>query len=176
MFLIIGEPLGFSQVHFKRENVDCPAGARLRSAHGTLKTIDDKLLRIDSSAPEGWVLLGRHCVDCDTVFHPVRYRCPRCGSANLRNADLPMTGKVRTLTLVRRTGPNSMVPAPYHLAIIDLDSGPTIEAISGSDLEHAEIEPGVRVKLVLESIGRDEDGEEIGAYRFALNGDGGPPE
>lgn len=117
--------------------------------------------------------MGRHCLDCDTVSHPVRYRCPRCGSANLRDVDLPTTGKIRTLTLVRRTGPNSMVPAPYHVAIIDLDSGPTIEAISASDLQHAAIESGLRVRLVLESIGRDEDGAEIGAYRFTLNGDGG---
>jgi uncharacterized OB-fold protein len=66
-----------------------------------------------------------------------------------------------------------MVPAPYYVAIIDLDSGPTIEAISSAQLDGQNIESGVRVKLVLESIGQDEEGEEIGAYRFSLDEDGG---
>ena len=138
-----------------------------------MKAVDDKLLRLDSSAPDGWSLIGRRCSDCDTVFHPVRYRCPRCGSANLDDVDLPKTGVIRTLTLVHRTGPSSMVPAPYYVAIIDLDSGPTVEAISGAALDSAKIEAGARVALMLESIGTDEEGEELGAYRFALDGDGG---
>lgn len=66
-----------------------------------------------------------------------------------------------------------MVAAPYYVAIIDLDSGPTIEAISGSGLDTRKIDAGARVKLVLESIGTGEDGEEVGAYRFALDGNGG---
>ncbi len=66
-----------------------------------------------------------------------------------------------------------MVPAPYYVAIIDLDSGPTVEAISGSALDSAKIEAGARVELMLESIGTDEEGEELGAYRFALDGNGG---
>ena len=97
----------------------------------------------------------------------MRYRCPRCGFANLDDVDLPKAGVIKALTLVYRTGPSSMVPAPYYVAIVDLDSGPTVEAISGSQVDSEQIEAGARVELVLESIGTDEEGEEVGAYRFA---------
>lgn len=139
----------------------------------TVKAVDDKLLKLDSSAPDGWVLVGRRCSDCSTVFHPVRYRCPRCGSGDLEEVDLPKTGAVRTLTLVHRTGPAALIEAPYYVAIVDIDAGPTIEAISSAKLSAKNVKPGAKVKLMLESIGGDEDGEEIGAYRFALDGNGG---
>jgi uncharacterized OB-fold protein len=62
-----------------------------------------------------------------------------------------------------------MVPAPYYVALIDLHGGPTIEATSASETDSETIQAGTKVKLVLESLETDDDGEEIAAYRFVPN-------
>lgn len=62
-----------------------------------------------------------------------------------------------------------MINAPYYVALIEIDSGPVIEAVSAGDLAEVDVSPGDRVRLTLETLGRDEDGEEIAAYRFSTD-------
>lgn len=116
------------------------------------------------------MLEGRRCGDCGTVFHPVRFRCPRCGSANLPNVSLPKTGMIMAATKVYQTGPESMIATPYAVALIQIDSGPLIEAVSATGLNEQTLLAGRRVRLVIETLGKDESGEEVMAYRFSLDG------
>lgn len=134
-----------------------------------MKPVDEKLLRIDPSSPDGWTLMAQTCGECGTISHPVRYRCPRCGSAELADVDLEKTGTINTLTRVHQTAADSMISAPYYVALIEIDSGPIIEAVSAGDLAEVAVSPGDRVRLALETLGRDEDGEEIAAYRFSTD-------
>lgn len=64
-----------------------------------------------------------------------------------------------------------MIAAPYDVALIQIDSGPLIEAVSTSQLDERKIATGEPVELVLEALGEDEGGEEIAAYRFKLAGE-----
>lgn len=97
----------------------------------------------------------------------MRYRCPRCGSADLAGVDLEKTGTIQTLTRVLQTGPDSMISVPYYVALIQIDSGPIIEAVSASELGESEISAGTRITLLLEVLDKDEDGDEVAAYRFS---------
>lgn len=62
-----------------------------------------------------------------------------------------------------------MISVPYYLALIQMDSGPLIEAVSASGLGEADISAGSRVTLLLEVLDKDEDGDGIAAYRFSTS-------
>ncbi len=133
------------------------------------KPIDEKLLRIGPSFPDGWSLAAQKCGECGTISHPLRYRCPRCGADDLADVVLEKTGTIKALTRVHQTSPDSVIPAPYWVALIQIDSGPVSEAVSAAHTSGADVSPGDRVTLVLDIVGNDEAGEEIAAYRFSTD-------
>jgi len=73
-------------------------------------------------AREG-VLLLQHCIDCDEFqFYP-RIICSSCGGASLDWQASSGKGTVASFTIVRR-GISADYPAPYVVALIDLQEGP----------------------------------------------------
>lgn len=134
-----------------------------------MKPIDEHLLRLDAGSPDGWTLPAGRCRACQAQFHPLRPRCPRCGAAELQETSLSKSGRLVSYTQVHQTNPASLIPAPYYVGIIQIDDGPIIEATGASALSSAALQDGARVKLVLEPVARDEDGQEIVTYRFLVD-------
>lgn len=136
-----------------------------------MKPVDESLLRLDSGTRDGWRLPADHCSACGIQSHPLRARCPRCGAAELQEVSLPKSGRLVSYTLVHQTTPASMIAPPYHVGLVEIDEGPVIEAVGASTVAASTLLVGARVRLVLEPLGRDEDGEEIVSYRFVLDED-----
>lgn len=136
-----------------------------------MKPVDENLLSLDSGTRDGWRLPASHCSACGAEFHPPRARCPRCGAAELQEVSLPKTGRLLSYTLVHQTSPASMIAPPYYVGLVEIDEGPVIEAVGASRVAASTLLVGARVRLVLEPLGRDEDGEEIVSYRFVLDED-----
>lgn len=69
------------------------------------------------------VLLLQHCVDCGELqFYP-RIICSSCGGGNLDWQASSGKGAVASFTIVQR-GITAAYPAPYMVALIDLEEGP----------------------------------------------------
>jgi uncharacterized OB-fold protein len=139
-----------------------------------MRPIDSKLLQIEDEAAHKWSLPGNRCRDCGEVFHPPRYRCARCTSGNLEPVELARTGTVVSCTQVHQTHPESLVPAPYWVALISLDNGPTIEAVCPVSLEATPPGVGGRVQLVWYELETPAGEEQLVTYAFrGVNGSEG---
>lgn len=91
------------------------------------------------------------CDDCDHLFLPPGPRCPRCWSARLSPRAVSGRGRVYSFAVYRRTYHPGM-PAPYVVALIELDEGPRmISNVIGCAPEEVEIE--MRVRLRFETAG-----------------------
>ena len=72
-------------------------------------------------------LLLQHCTDCERwVFYP-RAICPHCWSSALEWRRASGKGVVKSFTVVHKPGhPAWAVAAPYTVAVIELEEGPTM--------------------------------------------------
>ncbi|WP_165954179.1 Zn-ribbon domain-containing OB-fold protein [Seongchinamella unica] len=69
------------------------------------------------------VLRLQYCSDCDRFqFYP-RILCSECGGRSLSWRSVSGRGRVASFTVVRR-GISPAYPAPYVVALIDLEEGP----------------------------------------------------
>lgn len=80
--------------------------------------------------------------------------------------ELKTTGRIVSYTLVHQTHPESLVPAPYWVALVALDDGPTIEAVCPA--ASGTTEPRVRalIRLDLYELLRKEGEGQLLAYAF----------
>jgi uncharacterized OB-fold protein len=131
-----------------------------------MRPIDEKLLTMDDPSGEKWSLTANKCRDCATIFHPARYRCANCTSANLEPLELAKEGELISFSQVHQTHPDALVHPPYWVGLIRLDKGPIIEAIAPGETEAGPLRVGERVKLTLVQLADADDGEKIVSYGF----------
>jgi uncharacterized OB-fold protein len=91
-------------------------------------------------------LVVPRCDVCGELFWYPRLVCPRCGSGAVTFVEVSGRGTVYARTIMRRgDGPFRDV-APYVLAFVQLDEGPTLMTnIVGADPESVAIGQAVRV-------------------------------
>lgn len=78
------------------------------------------------------VLHGRRCSACGLViFPPQLYGCPKCGTAGdkLEPAQLPAIGRLHSFAIVNQ---HPVLPTPYTIVEVELDSGSLIRALFDS--------------------------------------------
>lgn len=108
-------------------------------------------------------LLGSRCTACGAHFFPIRQACSGCLSRELDTIPLSTEGVLYTFSIVRQSTPE--FPVPYALGYVDLPEGLRIMGqISGCDLEDITI--GMKMELVLEPFGQDDEGEPLTGFRF----------
>jgi len=109
-------------------------------------------------------LVGARCKKCKEVFFPKRFICPICFQEDtLEEIHLSRKGKLYTFCILER-GPMGFDP-PYAVGYIDLPEGVRIYSIlTEADMKKLEI--GMEMELVIESIRKTSDGEEIIGYKF----------
>jgi uncharacterized OB-fold protein len=85
------------------------------------------------------------CADCGHCFLPAGPCCPRCWSTRLDPRELSGRGRVFSFAVYRRTYHAGM-PAPYVVALVELDEGPRlISNIVGCEPEDVSIDLPVAV-------------------------------
>jgi len=117
-----------------------PPRARSRRAH-----------ELTRAAAEGRFALQR-CGDCGTFVYPAREACPACLSADLVLTDAPDGATILSLTTAEVPSDNYFRErAPWRLALVKLDCGPTAIAHLHRD---AGPEGPVKMSLKLDKAGQ----------------------
>jgi uncharacterized OB-fold protein len=114
-------------------------------------------------------LIGTKCGNCNKIFFPPRYICPKCRRiGKLDPYKLNRKGKIISFTVIH-VAPNGFEDqAPYALAIIELDEGPRLTA-QVTDCDPNQIKIGDRVEMIFRRIGQDgEDGAIYYGYKVRL--------
>jgi hypothetical protein len=105
------------------------------------------------------------CEDCDHLFLPPGPCCPRCWSPRLATREVSGRGRVWSFVVYRRTYHPGM-PAPYVVALVELDEGPRlISNIVGCAPEEVVVDMPVCVRF--DAVG------DFTLPRFEKVGDGG---
>ena len=86
------------------------------------------------------------CKSCDHLFLPGGPVCPRCWSDDLRTRCVSGHGEVYSYAIYRRTY-HPAIPAPYVVAIIELDEGVRMVSNVISCVPEA-VNIGMRVQVV----------------------------
>ncbi len=108
-------------------------------------------------------LMGTKCKKCGNVTIPLKPICPKCGSFDVEEFETKGEGIIKSFTVIYVAPKKFEDKAPYAIAIVKLDEGPSIMGrLLGIDLNKAdEIKIGTRVKF--EPL--VENGETIVAFR-----------
>jgi benzoylsuccinyl-CoA thiolase BbsA subunit len=119
------------------------------------------LLRHDKEGP---YLIGGKCASCQAVFFPKQSICPRCTGKNIEETPLSRKGKLYTYTEVYQKPPDYDGPIPYLIGRVLLPEG--VFVLTQLKARKEDLKINRDMKLVVESIYRDEIGKEIIGYKF----------
>jgi uncharacterized protein len=87
----------------------------------------------------------QRCLDCGEPFFFPRAFCPRCSSDRLEWFDCSGRATLYTFTVVRRQAIAGL-PAPYLLALVDLEEGPRMMT-HVVEADPARLEPGAPLRV-----------------------------
>lgn len=79
------------------------------------------MARITEQRKDG-TLIGFRCSNEHTFISPVR-RCPKCGSKEIEQVELPPKGEVVTFTIQNVAAEEFMNETPFAWAIVELEDG-----------------------------------------------------
>ena len=119
------------------------------------------LVRRDEKGP---YLIGGKCTSCHAVFFPKQSVCPRCTAKSIEETLLSRKGKLYTYTEVYQKPPDYDGPIPYFIGRVLLPEG--VFVLTQLKASKEDLKIGAEMKLVVESIYRDEFGKEIIGYKF----------
>src|SRR4030042_4468216 len=119
------------------------------------------LMRQDEEGP---YLIGGKCGSCHAVFFPKQSICPRCTGQSIEESPLSRKGKLYTYTEVYQKPPDYNGPIPYFIGRVLLPEG--VFVLTQLKVRKEDLRINMDVKLVVESIYRDELGKEIIGYKF----------
>jgi uncharacterized OB-fold protein len=119
------------------------------------------------------VLLGSRCTNCDNHMFPRQNGCPRCMSSEQVDVELATTGTLWSWTVQAfppkappYLGPVGDDFVPFGVGYVELPGEVRVEArLTEADPDRLEI--GMPMELVVDTLGNDDDGNEIITYAFA---------
>jgi uncharacterized OB-fold protein len=111
-------------------------------------------------------LVGEVCPHCEIKIFPPRDRCPDCGKEAKQEYQFSGRGTIYSHTVVHQAPAGHEQNAPYPVALVRLDEGPSVTA-QLTDLGDTPVEIGMPVEMVTRKIGEDgERGMLIYHYKF----------
>lgn len=130
------------------------------------KLIKEELFTEPSIPGDEPQLIGSKCTSCGEVFFPRRRICTNCQNTNLEEIKLSQRGKIYSFTVVTQRPPEYYKGSvPYAFGYVELAEGVRVQTLfTGCDLDALKI--GMDVKLVIEKLYEDDEGNEIIAYKF----------
>jgi uncharacterized OB-fold protein len=137
----------------------------------TRLTTSDSVARISLKAalfesiddPSALRLLGGRCRECERFHFPQQEDCPYCGATECESARLSRSGTVYLCTTVTARPPGYDGPIPYGFGVVQLPEGLRIIT---RIVDPQTVSSGATVALTLESVGTDEQGNDIVTYAF----------
>lgn len=109
-----------------------------------------------------WDAARRHelrlprCRGCGRRFFYPRAACPHCLSADVEWQRVSGRGTLHTFTVVHRGQKGFPLPAPYVLAIVELDEGPRLMTnLVDCEPDPATLRIGMAVEVVFADVTRD---------------------
>lgn len=113
-------------------------------------------------------LIGSKCVKCGAEFFPPVYRCRKCGSNEVKDSEMPKTGKIVTYTVLHEPMPGFEAQAPFPLALVKLDNGATVLTQIVDSPEEA-VRTGAKVRATVRRARVDGDsGQIVYGYKFIV--------
>jgi uncharacterized OB-fold protein len=109
-------------------------------------------------------LVANECTACGARFFDRRNACANCGETEFTKADIATNGEVRAFTIVTFAAPG--VPVPYVAALIDCDGTSVRGNLVNVDPDPEHVTLGMKVRLVTQSIGTDDNGTEAIGFGF----------
>ena len=113
-------------------------------------------------------LIGSKCAECGAEFYPPVYRCKKCGSENIKDKEMPRTGKIMTYTVLHEPLPGFDAQTPLYLAVVRLDNGARIltQIVDSPD---ESVKTGAKVKATIRRAIVDGDsGQIVYGYKFVV--------
>ncbi len=98
------------------------------------------------------VLVGSHCLSCDTQMIPPAPICPACGSEEIERRDQPRDGRLYSYSVLH-VG-SARWRRPLALGYVDLDNGARVF----THLEGNDLAIGDTVEVGVGTVGDDEEG------------------
>jgi len=115
-------------------------------------------------------LIGSKCSECGDEFFPPVYKCKGCGSENIRDKEMPKTGKIVTYTVLHEPLPGFEAQAPLYLAVVKLENGARVlTQIVDSPGESVKTGASVRA-TVRRAIVDGDSGQIVYGYKFIVEG------
>mgnify|MGYP001772829375 CR=1 FL=1 len=110
---------------------------------------------------------GSRCRSCGGVFYPPVRVCPRCGSRDLEEVEMPQSGRVISFTTTNEVGASFRRYRPLTFGLVELDNGALVLG-QLVDFAEGELVPGARVRVVIRKLREDgADGIIYYGYKFA---------
>lgn len=109
-------------------------------------------------------IVGVSCKKCGKLHFPVTTLCTECFSEKLEHTALSQEGTIYTFTTVY-IGVKGF-KTPYMLAWIDLDDSRLAAMLDWDHERKNEIKSGMKVRLVVDVLRQDADGNDIVGYKF----------
>ena len=132
----------------------------------SLSPVDPRRLRLDDPEGASGTLLGMRCLNCGVCVFGDAIFCQACSSDELVSVDLSSRGVLYSYTIVRVPPDGWPGPVPYVLGEVELPEGPHVLA-EVIDIEHADLQVGLEVRLALEPVQSGESGPILMVYKWA---------
>lgn len=101
-----------------------------------------------------YTLTGTRCKTCQEYFYPPRYFCKNCRrKGNIEEFQFQGIGEIISHTVIRTAPEGFEINAPYTIAMIKLEEGPTITGQVIGNIK--EVEAGKKVKVVFRKMYED---------------------
>ena len=127
--------------------------------------IKEGLFILPSSSGESPRLIGSQCRSCGEAFFPKRRFCRNCLKPDVEEIILSPRGKLLSYTKVHQAPPGYIGKVPYILGKVDLPEGEHI-LTQIIDCDEDDLEIGMEMELVVNTMGEDGEGNEILMYFF----------
>jgi len=111
-------------------------------------------------------LVGGTCASCGRVHFPAAEVCPYCSNESCGEVELGPRGFLWLYTSVLRAPPGYRGAVPFGFGIVDLEEGlRVVTRLTESDV--TKLSPGQPMRLVVDLLHTDDDGEEVSTFAFA---------
>jgi uncharacterized protein len=120
---------------------------------------------IDQRESEPRLVIGR-CPQCAQRHFPAAPDCPYCGAGVCTSEATGARARLWLHTVVNARPPGYQGAIPYGFGIVELDDGlRVVTRLTESNFDR--LSAGQAMRLVIDEVGRDDDGTPILSYAFA---------
>jgi scaffold protein (connect acetoacetyl-CoA thiolase and HMG-CoA synthase) len=113
-------------------------------------------------------LMGNKCQKCGAEYFPPVYICRKCGSEELKDWEMPKSGKIVTYTKLHEPLPGFEALAPFFIAVVELTNGARVLTQIVDSPDEA-VKTGARVRATTRRMMEgEESGQILYGYKFIV--------